>query len=255
LATWIFLRGWSREARHWGRFPGQFRATMPTARVLPVDLPGSGTLHDRPSPATVKGMMEQTRQRLVAQGVKAPYCLLGLSLGAMVCVDWAAEHPGEVEACALLSTSLRPFSPFYERLRPRNYLAILQLALFERDPAIREAAILKLTSSKLDDAADLAATWARFGLERPVSRINVIRQLAAAARYRAPEASPQVPVLLLAGAADRLVSPRCSEAISRRWSAPLAVHPTAGHDLPLDDGGWVAGQVKAWAGRYGLTRT
>jgi pimeloyl-ACP methyl ester carboxylesterase len=88
-----------------------------------------------------------------------------------------------------------------------------------------------------------------------VSRVNVIRQLAAAARYQAPAGAPLMPVLLLAGAGDRLVSPRCSEALARQWSAPLAVHPTAGHDLPLDDGAWVAGQVKGWIDRYGVMQT
>jgi len=24
------------------------------------------------------------------------------------------------------------------------------------------------------------------------------------------------------------------------------IHPEAGHDLPLDDGAWVAGQIRAW---------
>jgi pimeloyl-ACP methyl ester carboxylesterase len=255
VSTWIFLRGWSREARHWGQFPAQFQAALPAARVLAVDLPGSGTLHDMPSPDTVGGMMEQTRERLLARGAKGPYCLLGLSLGAMVCVDWAAEHPGEVAACALLSASLRPFSPFYERLRPQNYLALLKLALFERDPAIREATILRLTSSKPDDAAALAATWADFARERPVSRGTVIRQLVAAARYRAPKGTLSVPLLVLAGEGDGLVSLRCSEALARRWGAPIAVHPSAGHDLTLDDGPWVAAQVKAWSERYGLTQT
>ena len=226
---------------------------MPAARVLALDLPGSGTLHGERSPGTVHGMMERTRQHLAMQDVSAPYCLLGLSLGAMVCVDWAAAHPHEIEACALLSTSLRPFSPFYERLRPRNYLAILRLALFERDPAAREATILRLTSSRPDAVAQLAATWARFARERPVLRTNALRQLAAAARYRAPAHAPSVPVLLLAGARDRLVDLRCSEALARSWNAPIAVHPAAGHDLALDDGAWVAAQVKAWIER--LRRT
>jgi pimeloyl-ACP methyl ester carboxylesterase len=84
-------------------------------------------------------------------------------------------------------------------------------------------------------------------------RTNALRQLAAAARYRAPSHVPSVPVLLLAGARDRLVDPRCSEALARHWNAPIAVHPAAGHDLALDDGAWVAAQVKAWIER--LRRT
>jgi hypothetical protein len=35
-------------------------------------------------------------------------------------------------------------------------------------------------------------------------------------------------------------------AIARRWNCPIAIHPTAGHDLPLDDGVWIAKQVHDW---------
>jgi len=35
--------------------------------------------------------------------------------------------------------------------------------------------------------------------------------------------------------------------IARRWSCAIALHPSAGHDLPLDDGAWVAQQVQAWS--------
>jgi len=52
--------------------------------------------------------------------------------------------------------------------------------------------------------------------------------------------------IVLAGAGDRLVDPRCSLAIARRWHCPLALHPEAGHDLPLDDGAWVAREVRGW---------
>jgi hypothetical protein len=52
-------------------------------------------------------------------------------------------------------------------------------------------------------------------------------------------------MLVLSSAGDQLVDPRCSP----RWRArqvPHAAHPDAGHDLPLDDGAWVAGQVAGW---------
>jgi hypothetical protein len=35
-------------------------------------------------------------------------------------------------------------------------------------------------------------------------------------------------------------------ALAGAWGAALRVHPTAGHDLPLDDGGWVAEQISTW---------
>lgn len=239
----MFLRGWARESRHWGDFPAQFRAAMPDAEIAELDPPGGGRFYAQRSLLTVESMVEHARAWLHAQGTPAPYHLLGLSLGGMVCLDWSSRHGDEVAACVVLNTSLRPFSAFWERIRPRNYAALLRV-LFERDARARETAIYRLTSS-CGLKEDVVSAWARYAAEQPMSRGNALRQLIAAARYRAP-AAPHVPVLVLASAGDRLVDPDCSESLARRWNAPIVVHPTAGHDLPLDDGPWVAAQVKRW---------
>ena len=58
-----------------------------------------------------------------------------------------------------------------------------------------------------------------------------------------------MPVLVLAGAGDALVDPECSRTLARRWQADYAEHSAAGHDLALDDGPWVARQVRGWLER------
>jgi len=244
VSTWVFLRGWAREARHWGDFPAQFRAAMPGAEIVELDPPGGGRFYAQRSLLTVESMVEHARAWLRAQGTPAPYHLLGLSLGGMVGLDWASRHPGEVAACVVLNTSLRPFSAFYERIRPRNYATLLGV-LLERDPRARETAIFRLTSSG-EPKDDILSAWTRYAEEQPMSRANALRQLVAAARYRAPAAQVSVPVLVLASAGDRLVDPGCSGNLAKAWNLPIAVHPTAGHDLALDDGPWVAAEVKRW---------
>ena len=191
-------------------------------------------------------MVEQSRQALRAESAQPPYHLLGLSLGAMVSVEWASRHSAEVAGCVLLNTSLRPFSAFHERLRPRHYATLLRLALLERGAREREAAILRLTSAAGAPRTDVIAAWTRFAKEQPVSRGNMLRQLAAAARYRAPDVRPPVPILVLASRGDRLVDSACSVKLARHWNAQIAVHPTAGHDLTLDEGPWVVSQVQHW---------
>src|SRR5262249_29575148 len=146
----------------------------------------------------------------------------------------------------LVNPSVRPFSSFSERLRPRNYAALLRLALLEVDARAREAAVLRLTSANAGAHAGLPELWARYSDEHPVTRINVMRQLIAAARYRAPAAAPRTALLVLASAQDGLVDPKCSVTLAARWKVPLVVHPSAGHDLPLDDPRWVADRVKEW---------
>jgi pimeloyl-ACP methyl ester carboxylesterase len=70
--------------------------------------------------------------------------------------------------------------------------------------------------------------------------------LLAAISFRAATTTPPVPLLLLAAQQDKLVNVKCSITLAKRWGSPIKLHPTAGHDLPLDDGEWVARQVGEW---------
>ena len=79
-----------------------------------------------------------------------------------------------------------------------------------------------------------------------MSGANAVRQLWAAARFSTPREAPRLPLLVLVSAADGLVDPRCSQRLALAWGAELRTHPTAGHDLPLDDGAWVVREVGAW---------
>ena len=249
MSNWIFLRGLMRETRHWGEFPEIFRAMLPQAGVTLLDLPGNGRLHKEKSPARVEAMTDACRRQLASQGISPPYYLFALSLGAMVAIDWATRYPQELAGCVLLNTSLRPVSPFYQRLRPRNYPALLGLAMpgvRQRNFARQERLLLQLTSYRGAAQPSVLAAWIGYQHDHPVSYSNAWRQLYAAMRYRAPARAPAMPILILAGGADQLIDPRCSQNLARLWQAPLAVQAAAGHDLTLDAGGWVAEQVRDW---------
>lgn len=245
-ASWVLLRGLTRESGHWGSFPDQLCTRLPGGQVIALDLPGNGALHRGRSPASVAGMVEATRRQLAERQVAPPYHLLALSLGAMVALDWAAHRPQELAGCVLLNTSLARLSPFYRRLRPANYAALAGLLAGRGGAAVREHTILHLTSARPEAHPAAAAEWAAIRQARPVSPGNALRQLLAALRHRAPRVAPLVPMLVVAGAGDRLVDPRCSQALARAWGLPIVLHPWAGHDLTLDDGPWVAEQVARW---------
>ncbi|NML18305.1 alpha/beta fold hydrolase [Azohydromonas caseinilytica] len=239
--TWVLLRGLTREAGHWGGFPQALARHLP-GRVLTPDLPGNGLLHRQASPLRVADMVASCREQLRAQGARPPFHVLALSLGSMVALDWARAHGDEIAAGVLINTSLRGVSPWTQRLRPAG-LARLPALLLGRDDAAREAAILRLTSRRLTAPPP---HWLALRRARPVSRLNALRQLVAAARFHPPPAAPAVPLLLLAARGDALVDARCSQALAARWGLPLALHPEAGHDLPLDDEAWVVERIEAW---------
>lgn len=244
MSTWVFLRGLTRESRHWGDFVALFQNAMPGHTVVLLDLPGNGILNQQRSPSQVQDMVAYCRTALAARQLAPPYHLLAMSLGAMVAVAWADAHPQEVAAQVLINTSLRPFSPFYQRLQPHNYATLAKLVLFGATPAAWENAILQMTSNVRNET--VLPLWQALRIERPVSRTNALRQLLAAARFRAPQRKPVTPTLVLASAQDHLVSVECSKILATQWHNAIRLHPSAGHDLPLDDGPWVAAQIRQW---------
>lgn len=249
MSTWIFMRGLMREMRHWGDFPHIFANEVTDATIHLPELPGNGRLHRLTSPMRIESMVEYYRHTLAAHALAPPYHLLAMSMGAMVAAAWADKYPAELAGCVLINTSLRPFSPFHQRLRWHVYFHLFRLACMNGDAARRERLILQLTSNRGGEHAKLLHDWTAYQREYSVSRRNALRQLVAAACYRAPIRKPPVPMLVLASACDRLVDPHCSRCVAAQWETEFALHPCAGHDLPLDDGPWVASEVRNWLQR------
>ena len=248
MSTWVFLRGLMREARHWGDFPQQFQHLVGSEKVITLDFPGNGSLFKHNSPSRVTIMAEHCRTQLKLMGIQPPYQVLALSLGAMVAVNWSERHPDEFERLVLINTSLAPLNPFYHRLRPGNYFSLFGFLIYGSIHR-HEALILRLTSTRKRSTLQqeiLIKQWESYARECPVTRANILRQLYAAITFRASAASPLVPLLLLGGIQDQLVNVNCSITLANRWGCPIKLHPTAGHDLPLDDGEWVAQRVKEW---------
>ncbi|MDP2823837.1 MAG: alpha/beta hydrolase [Sulfuritalea sp.] len=248
---WILLRGLTRESRHWGNFPQQLGEAFPGAPVVCLDLPGNGKLNGLESPPSVEAMADYCHAEIAKLGIAAPCRVLAMSLGAMVAVAWAQRHPNDVAAAVLVNTSLRPFSPFHRRLRPANYLRMLRLLGAKPSDRELETAVLEMTTRLQQNPAATIDAWLQWRRENPVSRRNALRQLLAAARYRAPRRRPLERLLLLASADDALVDARCSQQLAAQWNARIAVHAEAGHDLPLDDAAWVLAQIENWLDSFG----
>ncbi len=145
-------------------------------------------------------MVEAAREQLATLQVAGPVRLVALSLGGMVAMDWLRRHPEQVAAAALINSSAAPFSPFWRRLRPRNYGRILCQGLLGRDRLARERMILDITTNHLSPARrdEIARRFLAVDRARPVSAANTVRQLWAAARFRRRRRCPDA-----AGAGDQ----------------------------------------------------
>jgi len=247
MTTWVLLRGLTREAGHWGDFGRRLGGRLDSSdAVVALDLPGNGSRNACNSPASVPAMAAACRQELACRGLPPPYALVGMSLGGMVALHGAYAFAEEVSGCVLINSSLRGHGAFWQRLRPLNYARLCRLLLPLQSPLEREQQVLLMTSADPQRHAGIAKQWETMAMQRPVSRSNALRQLAAAARYAPPKKPPVIPLLLLASASDQLVSPQCSARLAAHWELPLRLHPNAGHDLSLDDPEWVVQQIVDW---------
>lgn len=237
----LLLRGLSREVGHWGDFPGQLQAALPGSRVLAVDLPGAGTRAEEASPLTIREMVQAVRHSLPE--AQAPWHLVALSLGGMVALDWAHAAPEEVASVVLINSS-SSLSPLWQRLQPAAWWDVAA-ALASADIEARERRILQLTSNQ-PVAAKQVDEWIEIQHQRPVRRATVVRQLLAARAFRPEPHAPVCPGLVLASEGDRIVDWQCSQRLAQQYGWLLRRHPTAGHDLPLDDPAWVCAEIAAW---------
>ncbi|MGZ3655865.1 MAG: alpha/beta fold hydrolase [Bdellovibrionota bacterium] len=239
---WFFLRGLVREAGHWAGFLERFEKAFPGVEAIPLEIPGNGRRFRERSPLSVPAMVEAARAEFLTRKGEKNF-LFALSLGGMIGLDWMSHYPGDFAGAALVNTSVRGLSPLRHRLRPRNYGRIARMFL-SSDPEFVEQSILEFTSTKHKQLLPLAAEWVKIAEAHPVSPINAMRQLLAAARFHPPKEKPAVKLLVLNGAGDQLVNPACSRALAEAWSLPLHVHPTAGHDLTLDEPEWVLAKIR-----------
>lgn len=234
----LLIRGLLRESRHWLSFPALLSEKLQRP-VFTLDLPGCGALYKEKSAASVPALRQQLQQQWAQrypqyQG-KAVH-LVAISMGGMLALDWALAAPEQVNSVVLINSSSAGLNPFWQRLQPRNYLKVLLCLL--AGPLQREELIWQMTV-KSPLQPDVLKQWQHWAIENPVSRINALRQLWAASRFRVQQ-SPACPVCVVSGLNDQLVSPLCSQALATVLNAALLTHADSGHDLPLEAGPWLA---------------
>ena len=243
---WLLLRGLSRESEHWGEFPQQLQTAFASAKIHCLDLPGTGLYHSKTSPKNIQAIVALTRQQALERGLLGkPLTILGVSLGGMVTWQWLKDFPQDACAGVLVNSSFANLSPFYRRLRWQVYPDFAKL-LSNANLNEQESAIVALVSNlDAEQRRTIALRWTEIRQRKPLSLITAFNQIQAAARFDSGT-KPKQTVLIINSLADRLVAPSCSQNISNFYQLPLRSHPSAGHDLALDDGTWLSQTLKQW---------
>jgi pimeloyl-[acyl-carrier protein] methyl ester esterase len=244
----VLLRGLAREAAHWLDFPDQLQTQLKTqlgenCQLHLVDFPGCGKYAQQTALTSIADMTEFARNEITALKPETDSLyILGISMGGMVALDWAQRYPHTVRGLVLLNSSAGNHPPWW-RLRPAAWPTMVYALLASTQA--REARVLKIVSNNKVDYSQHLNQWLYIQRQRPVTRATIITMLRAAAQFR-PRQTCIAKGLVLASDTDRMVSVRASEAIARQFHWPISKHPSAGHDLPMDDPHWVATQIATW---------
>lgn len=243
----ILLRGLAREAAHWLDFPVQLQQRLgDNCQVHLVDFPGCGKYYRQPALTSVADMTDHARTEIaiteILVRIESVY-VVGISMGGMVALDWAQRFPHELNGLVLINSSAGD-QPFWWRLRPGAWLPMISALL--SDSNAREAKVLKIVSNNPADYAQHLDEWLSIQQQRPVKRATIMTMLHAAAQFRPQSGCAVLYGLVLASEKDRMVSVRASRALAQQFNWPIQQHPTAGHDLPMDDPDWAAAQLVGW---------
>lgn len=242
---WIFLRGLGRDKRHWTPFFNAFKKHAEDKYVLSIDLPGNGDFHKLASPTNPQAYLEHVRQHLddykTQNNLSGDLAikLVAISFGGMIAMQWLKHYPSELNSVCLINTSMKPWSSVTQRLRIAAWPKVIS-GLFQA-PSEREISVRQLTTHyfKADDV--LLKQWQDWANEKPVKAMNILRQIYTASQFKAPllEQNAIEKVTIIVSANDELVHPDCSRQIATHLGSKIITHPTAGHDLPLDDPEWL----------------
>lgn len=245
--NWLLLRGLSRESRHWNGFEHELEERVPGARAVCLDLPGTGVRRHLRSPASMAGIVLDLRSRWIdlREQFPGPWGVLGVSLGGMAALEWCAREPCDFERLVLVNSSARSWDDPWRRLRPRAQTHLLAVLLLGWSPRVYERIVMSMVSNARRDDGELLDRFTRWRAEGGASLASTLAQFWAAARFRCPP-RPSAASLVLCSARDGMVHPLCSHRLAETLGAALREHPTAGHELTLDDPEWAAQSVAEW---------
>lgn len=242
--NWVLLRGLAREKGHWAKFDEKMMESF-KGEVLCIDLPGAGESLLDAVPLSIRGMTDFVRDKWLRQrNSNRNWSLLAISLGGMIAMDWCARYPQDFNLLVTINSSTKKLSLPFERISPLAVKSLLK-TLFINDVYKREELILNLITNHSDVDKEISKEWGDLAKKRQIKIRNFFKQLFAASKFNLPS-KIDVPFLVLASEKDRFTSSRCSKKIAIYFDVPIELHPTAGHDLPIDDGKWIIEKIKEY---------
>ncbi len=244
----LALRGLIRGQLHWGDNLEAIENSLPGVKFLTLDIPGTGLRNEEPSHTTMEANVEDLRALLKEKiGSTKPH-IMAMSLGGMIASCWIQKYPNDFQTAILVNTSFKGFSSVHERCQPKAMAKILEIFLTPNSTS-QERKVCELTVNANKDKFDKTfKLWSDLHKKYPISRLNAIKQIYSALRFKPAQTVPEIPVLLLTSEHDKLCNFSSSKKIAKKWNCPININhnPKVGHDLTTDDPLWVGEHIEKW---------
>gem|GEM_PF-6564044 len=244
----IMIRGPVGRRYHWYGFDKALQHLLDISHVQFIDMP--------PQPSTWKEALhyKNTKASMSHHNINTskPFHLLATSLGALTAFHLLQSQHNmkdvskQCQSLCLINPSHRQLSSLHQRFSPLAVIHLFCTHLLSR--SCGEKTMLKLAINRPSIRKSIkkqALTWQE---TKPWTYKALISQLLFHHKHSRHLPSPKdlPPTLILSGAKDRLVSPKCSLALAEYLHAPHMIHPAAGHDLTTEDPQWCLHHLKVF---------
>lgn len=228
----LLLQGLGMSSAMWLSLPGGL--VKSGHLVITPDNRGSGASDAPRRPYSMGSLAADMVAVLDDAGVERAL-VAGISLGGMIALRLAIDHPERVGALVLAATTCG--LPLGKPVRPKVVLEMTR-ALSGSAAAVKRMRKLLVHPDSLRQTPDLFATWDRAVAGGPPRLAGVLAQLAAAAGHSACRGLGSIacPTEVLTGDSDAIIPPQNSRLLAERIpGARLTEVPNAGHAFPLED--------------------
>jgi 3-oxoadipate enol-lactonase len=232
--TLLMMAGYGRSGSSW--IPWLERVGPLPFRVVLLDHRGTGESARSLRPYTLAALADDAATVLEDAAGDAPAIVVGESMGGMVAQHLALRHPRRVAGLVLSASSAGGdvVSAAFVRSLPLTVAAAISKDVGVWAKCDR---LLVHESKSPGQARELLAPLREIQRGEPYSRVNSVLQAIAVSFHRAGRrlGAVRVPVEVIAGAGDRVLSPRNSAVLSKCLpGARLTILPNAGHAIPFE---------------------
>jgi pimeloyl-ACP methyl ester carboxylesterase len=240
---WILLRGLARYSDHWRPFEKELSNQLPQTHIHHLNTLGNGPKCAANSPITIAAYTDDLRKDF--KKLKLPKeekkILVAVSLGGMIALDWVSRFK-DFDHAIIINTSARDLGNPLKRFSPFALTSVGKILGKPGNLYSQEKAILELVTNH-GVTEELVQWHVELQQKFPTSWSNFGRQMIAAAKFKSPD-KLKVPATFIVSQKDKLVASSFSERMAEKYHTNLFVHPTAGHDLGIDDPSWLAKKLK-----------